>query len=65
MTTNTASLNTVIRDLEGGGAPLHHLKGQQLSGLVDVLHGLDLILGELALALLSTLAHLALKERLR
>ena len=41
----------------------NHAHGKPLKGLVDVLHGLDLILGELALARLGT-PRLALKEGL-
>lgn len=40
-------------------------RAKKFSGLIDVLHGLDLVLGELALALICTLAHLALEESLR
>ena len=53
------------RSSRAEGLPPTIQKAATLSGLVDVLHSLDLVLRELALALLSTLAHLALEESLR
>lgn len=47
------------------GLPDTIQRAKRLSGLIDILHGLDLVLRELALALLSTLAHLALEESLK